>query len=1419
MDRLRAGIVKICCGNSVGTGFILSHDGLLVTCAHVLGNAQEELITVFFYGDKNPYRASLEAAFWPESSKVDVAFLRLRGQLPKGIEPLFLGSSQGTKNHTISTFGFPLVDDIDGLPGRGEVLGHTTTNDDLPILTVRSQQITVGYSGAPIWNNYRQRVIGMISAITKPDQYSRLDDVVCVIPTEVLNNLRPDLHIQDFCPYPGLRPYMEQDTELFFGREQYTRELLEMLQKDKRLLIILGSVGSGKTSIVQAGVIPQLRKGIATMRSHTWEIAVFTPGTDPFSPLISAGIIDENKNLIDGVSTWMKHHQNRERLVWYIDQFEELFKFADAEQRRHFLDQLVLLLEKDLITLIIGMNDAYYSDLAEHTDFIKRAEQHLSNVPKMQYSEIIDIIQRPADVVQLQFDADLVTKIADETVQSTQEPKDRIQQRHSSVLPLLSFFLQQIYQEQKDYRVTYGDFEHVGGVTGALALWATRAYQSLHEQQQQIARRILVELVDLGDATSGRFDSCRQKTVSKLSRYSYERTAVEEVIEHFEQAHLLETTFDQQTGEKSIKIIHEALLREWNLLHDWLREDHQFLLWHREIEQRAYKWQQSSSNPQQRDPSYLLGGRLLVEATTYLAEHPGSFPLDQVELIEASVTTATEEERRKKYLEQMQKVQQITLAENVSAQALLLQEKDLTQLRTSVLLAIEALRRYPHVNADRALRRGLDLLPNLLRSFRLENTKKVLFSSQGHTLAALGDEGVKWIYNIHLYGELYGLVEARLPCTFACSLHGEYLLVGGHDRFAWLIDTITKRRLVRFEHRDNINSVAMTQEEPFFVATSSDDHRVLLWKLPDTSQLYRIAQGEQDMRNGELLHSFPHSGPVSVVTFSHDRLYIATSQNHIVRIWAKQTGIQADMYVCRTSIHTITFSPDDTCLAIVSTDGKALLWKWKQHSQRYWGRKQADITVLPYPGKITAASFSFDGHQLATMDTYTVSVWNTNESIEYQQFQHRSIVNALCFHPTDLLLAIATNDGLVNIWNTINHQHIQCIPHNGSATALAFHPSKPYIATASPKHIHLWEMSKSRTTINIPEEGKIVRLFFLKEDVYQLHAIQRKDDWLQIWRIDSKMTTAEKAYQFEYRPNITFTLNGERLILPDSHIIQSVFSEDSHFLATASSNGTLKIQNTVSYKETVWKTDEDILALALSQDGRYLAVASKTHNISIWDWQQTYFEPLKKISLEFNIQVLSFSPDTQHLIMIGDDNFVHIWTWQEQRKEHSYELKHNDAIRSVSISPDGYNLLVANKDGNAYVWDIKTGVLVYQLSHQEDVLEAIFSVDGRYIATTSKDGTAGIWETSTGNQMVSLPHEENVYMAAFSQDNKYIATVSDDGIHIWIWQPEDLIEKARLKLRENLTLKQWKDYFGNEPYQKAFTDLGWREHMLAASDS
>ena len=458
------------------------------------------------------------------------------------------------------------------------------------------------------------------------------------------------------CPYKGLESFgfNDEDPKYFYGRTALTDQLLDKVRSGN-FLAVLGASGSGKSSVVKAGLLYQLQLGQRLGGSDTWQIKIFRPGEHPLLSLaevfISKGLseserkeqLDKAEELLNIGATGLAELVGLAasgRLVLVVDQFEEAFTLTEkSKEREEFFDCLLGALDlvpDNKLCLIITMRADFFGKCAEqeYAGLAEKIEQHMVTVKPMKQEELEEAIIQPAKKVGLEVQRELVQQILGDV-------------SGPGILPLLQYTLTELWLHRQVNRLSLPEYTKLGGVKGALQKRANEAYQALSDEEQLTAKRIFMELTQLGEGTE---DTRRQIFKLDLVNEQQPEELVDRVIDNLVDARLLVTSQLQGRGEAAptitvIDVAHETLIRHWSLLRSWVDENREIIRIERRIEAGAEEWEQKN-----KPSDYLLGGSRLTEAENYLTDYGDLGYLSTLgkEYIDASIKWRQQQEQQKK---------------------------------------------------------------------------------------------------------------------------------------------------------------------------------------------------------------------------------------------------------------------------------------------------------------------------------------------------------------------------------------------------------------------------------------------------------------------------------------------------------------------------------------------------------------------------------------------------------------------------------------------------------------------------------------------------------------------------------------------------------------------------------------------------
>jgi GAF domain-containing protein len=476
----------------------------------------------------------------------------------------------------------------------------------------------------PIWldlradEDYASRLEALASIARDRRHLSELGDAAC----------HSRLHI---CPYRGLRNFREEDSDFYFGRDDVAEQLLATLNSQD-MVAVVGSSGSGKSSLMRAGLVPRLRRADP---ATIWEVVAMRPGEHPaeslrgaFMPLLEPRLdeaerarrVSENAGatLQDIVGRVLRQEADADRLLLIIDQWEEIYSLTDEGSRRRFITELLSTANRDC-KVVLGLRGDAYGHVTRDRELSDRLQGALVNAGPMRREELRAAIIGPAEKAELDFDEGLIDSLLDDV---GDEPAN---------LPLLEFVLQALWQSRGGRRLLNKEYAELGGLHGAIARRAAVEYGKLGPNEREITRRSLLRLISIGEGEeiAGR----------RVALHSFGADA-RAVIARLAAARLLVVNWDPLALCEMVELGHEALIGSWAELHEWVEAEREFSHTLRRVRDAASDWRR-----RRQDPDWLLpGGRQTAEAAEFLESYHDRIEPEVVQYIEASIAKNKQQE-------------------------------------------------------------------------------------------------------------------------------------------------------------------------------------------------------------------------------------------------------------------------------------------------------------------------------------------------------------------------------------------------------------------------------------------------------------------------------------------------------------------------------------------------------------------------------------------------------------------------------------------------------------------------------------------------------------------------------------------------------------------------------------------------------
>jgi WD40 repeat protein len=1354
MSSFEDSILRVLKGDLVvGAAFLVS-DCLIATCAHVIEAAGAKVggkIYLQLAGGKQ-VEALVEPEFWRDSNREDIAILRL-GEPLENLQPLILGSSSGTKGHKFSTFGFPNMGQE--LSGGGEIIGLATI-DRINLLQLRSPEVTPGFSGAPIFDEITKRVVGMVVTITPPDEYQRLGTTAFAIPSETIRQVCSELRISEICPYRSLDVFNEEDASYFFGRERVVQKIVDNLKREPRFLAVLGPSGSGKSSVVRAGLIPALKQN-KVPGSEKWGVITIRPANQPFDQLNNGGLSKSQDGLESAVRAWLENHPKTTRLILLIDQFEEVLVSTPEDIRTRFIKEIAHLLDAHVpITLVLTIRDDFYSRfLRDASALASWLERGLVNIPTtLDEDELRAMVSEPAKAVGLTFEDGLVKLILDDAAEIDRS-KGLAQ---STVLPLLEFALTQLWEKRQDRHLTHESYHSIGRVTGGLVQWADETYYALNSNEQKIAKEIFSQLVHLGEEKEHIPDTRRVKPINELE-VSGQKTAIESVVSKLINARLLSTERDLKTGQEFVEIIHEALLREWGLFKTWLDN---FRNREQIARDRRRRW-------------------IIIGLGIGLLTMIGIAVLAGIQWKRAETQS------------------RVALARQLAAQAQFINTKRDTNQIIGVLLAVKSMQMFPSSEAAEVLQDNL-LASSVAKLTHDNSVISVAFSPDGKWVVSGSLDGTVRIWEAKTGKEISRMKHRYAVTAVSFSPNGRWVVSGAKDNTARVWDAQTGKEIAHFAHTNEVLAVAFSPDSTR-VVSGGRDNRSTVW----------------DAKTGKEISHMTYDGNVSSMTFGPDGKWVVSgSDDKTARVWDSAIGQEISRMVHNDKVNSVAFSRDGTKVVSGSEDGTARVWEAKTGHEITRMDNEANVYVVAFSpdGKsvvsggsdrtatvwdsttgqeishmihnyaVSSLAFSPNGKWIVSAGDTTARVWDADSGVELSRMTHANNVNATAFSPNGKWVISGSNDNTAIVWNAKPQQEIAEMTHGGPVIIVRFSPNGRYVASGSSDHtVRLLDVATGVEILHMPHDELVRKLAFSSDG--RMIVTGSYDKTARVWDVKTGKEIARMTH--------------------DDGVWDVAISPDGKWVVSGSGDKTARVWDVKTGKEIARMTHDDAVRdVAISPDGKWVVSGSDDKTARVWDVKTG--KEIARMTHDGTVNSVAISPDGKLVVSGSDDKTIRIW--DPMTGKEIARMIGNEKIWHISVSPDGKQVVSDGYDSVLRIWNIAAKQEISHIGFDNSILTTAYSQNGKWIAAGGWDNTARVIEPATGREIVRFTLTDAVDSIDFSPDSKWIVVGGRDNIvRVWLWQPQDLVSNACSRLPRNLTRDEWKQYLGSEPYRAICTNL------------
>jgi WD40 repeat protein len=1160
-------------------------------------------------------------------------------------------------------------------------------------------------------------------------------------------------------PYRGLSTFQTRDAPWFFGREALTEVVVDRLvdpgTPDAVPLLVVGASGSGKSSLLRAGLIPRLRElGYATR--------LLTPVAAPADELLAA----------------LAAGGDGPRVI-VVDQFEAIFAPDVPEGERAAFIRALLTPPgtgtaggpgEPRALIVVGMRADFYPHALRYPELLEAIQHKQIAIGPMTETELRRAIVEPARKSGVDVEPALVDVLLRElspTVGFTPAAHD------VGALPLLSHALLATWERSRGRRLTVADYVGSGGIRDAIAHTAEATFEALSPDAREATRRLLLRLVRVSPDAP---DTRRVVSLATLRRDGLAEDELEDVVERFVDQRLLTADGDD------VMLTHEALLTAWPRLQSWLTADREGLLGWRRITEAAERWNES-----ERDPHEVLRGGRLALAREWAArpEHRADLTALEREFLGASIgREAQEQESARRGTRRLRRLVAALTVLTLVAGGLAGYAQSQRMAATSA--SYQATSRATAVRADQLRDQDTAMAAQLSvaayemsdtadsRAGLIESTgtpsatrllgadgivQAVALSADKKVLAAAYADGTALLWDVsdpshpRRLGSLPRPSAATALFSVAMSPFGPVVAVGGGGQRAdgvvelWSIanpSRPTQLATLRLGYGDTAYSVVFDPRQPT-IAVGSADGSVYRWDVGDPA-------------DPSPLPTVPGpGGAVETLQFSPNaELLAAGSADGLVELWGSEASnrlraLAPPLTGPSEIVYSVAFAPDGDTLAVGDRDGTVWLWDIaRPEAPHVLGEPLKDATSW-----VDSVAFSPDGTTLAVGSSDdNVKLWDLQARSVVATLPHPGPVASLCWLSTRALVT-GDADYLTRIWSLPT----PILPGTGIVNTIAFSPNGHAMAVGSDT-LQFWNpTTREPEGAAISGPGDPESVAFSPDGRFL--AIGYSSGVLQVWRLADQDR-----------------LDGLLATLPvgaNSYVESVAFGTGGH-IATGSDDGTVRLW-TVAANGSVTQTALTprfagaVYSVTFSDSGSLLAAGSEDDTVQLWH-----------VGDGENAEALDSA-------ITGPTNYVY----------------------AVAFNPSGTMLAIGSADRTVRLVDIavpRSPHTVAVLTGPANYVYALdFSPDGKTLAAGCTDETVWLWDVSDPDNpslIASLTGPTgHVYTVAFSPDGTTLAAGgADTTTRLWTLNPESAISEVCANAGDAITPAEWDRYVPGAAYRR-----------------
>lgn len=1202
---------------------------------------------------------------------------------------------------------------------------------------------------------------------------------------------QPDIDdkLAELSPYRELQAFDEAHSGFFFGREKLSQRLLERVCEDQGLIAVIGPSGSGKSSLVYAGLLPLLRRQRPPRKA--WDAVWFRPGAQPFTglarvliPLLEPSMSEVDRarelvNLEDGFRTGkvrladiahtiIRKSGGTDRLLVIVDQFEELL--TGAVQRGtvnrptapqpadpnniavSFINMMLgAIASKAPLEFVLTLRADFYGDVLELShDLSSLFEKCVVNVGPMTVPELQTAIVMPAKKVGLKFEPGLVNRLLNDL---GNEPGQ---------LPLLQFSLWQLWNNREGTTMTHAAYEKFGGATKAINSFASAQLNKLSPEELATVRRIFLRLVHV----ASRLDGGETRQPVFLSELG---VAARPLVDQLADARLLVTSGDKDTGEERVEISHEALIREWAELRKWLDEDREFLLWLQRLRNSLTEWHRL-----ERDEGALLRGALLTEAERWRNLRETDLNDDERDYIDASSARRKkdileEEQRRLREEERRKEEEERIQAEKEQRRQEEERRRRYSRNRAFVLTIVLILGTWGSFEWYRAIR--IDHARTLLSpALVIANSEPSRFDQA----ALLAIESLRLDDTAAAQSVLRQAVsllpqEIGQPILIPCDGDGA---LSSHGQYVACIDK-TRRSANAISADSKSIGTRFKADQEISMATASDNGRFLAVGLSNAG--YRL----MDQQTGKVFTCESETGKespqksagsdkasTSAVAFSAkgDRFAAAvlyekgTEQNEYIRVvelshpedCSRSLSVPAPLFA-------LAFSPESDVLA-------ASYRRNKKIEVKLFNLRTGNETLIDGESTFSFMAVSGEGASVAIPTVnHSMMVKGANgDTYGESPAKHLQDVSTVAITEDGFYAASGSGDGTVRVME-VQGRAVSLVPAGSAVQSVAFTQMGDLVLISGNtirkfnvlNRSDAFDSVKVKRIFDISPFGRYLTAFDSTVTDADLEVINH-----MMIEEPKKLPLADlKVSDMISRQSVHYTLDEEQLFItsPAIGLIRyGLKDKESKRLLYRESTGATSQVISGNGQTLVWTTDE----------GSWISRLDSSAGRS-------------KVPIP-DSKGLAVNADGTLLAVAGTRPVVVVYntaTWKE-----AFTVSGMTGADKAIFSPDGRYLAVAWNDKRLSLCDVRTGTILWQDEGRDTTL-LLFSNDGKMLVTgggleSQLARDIHLIETATNNTLLHIQQQTQPFGVAIDLKGRYLEVLDATSITRHYLSTTDLIAQT-----------------------------------------